>query len=65
VSGATGLARFERESSRKTPRRNTEGIGRARAVLVAILRDLTLDELRAEGFGEDQIVDLSAAGAST
>jgi WD40 repeat protein len=38
---------------------------RARAVLVAILRDLTLDELRAEGFGEDQIVDLSAAGAST
>jgi hypothetical protein len=37
----------------------------SRAVLVAILRDLTLDDLRAEGFGEDQIVDLSAAGEST
>jgi hypothetical protein len=32
----------------------------SRAVLVAILRNLTLDDLRAEGFGEDQIVDLSA-----
>jgi hypothetical protein len=35
---------------------------RSRAVLVAILRDLKLDQLRAEGFGENQIVDLSAAG---
>jgi len=38
---------------------------RSREVLVAILRDLNLHQLRAEGFGEDQIVDLSAAGAST
>jgi conflict system STAND superfamily ATPase/TIR domain-containing protein len=37
----------------------------SRAVLVAILRDLKLDDLRAEGFGEDQIVDLSGAGEST
>jgi hypothetical protein len=37
----------------------------ARAVLVAILRELTINDLRAEGFGEDQIVDLSAAGEST
>jgi hypothetical protein len=37
----------------------------SRAVLVAILRDLKLDDLRAKGFGEDQIVDLSAAGEST
>ncbi len=37
---------------------------RSRAVLVAILRDLTRVELRANGFGEDQIVDLSAAGDS-
>jgi hypothetical protein len=37
----------------------------SRAVLVAILRNLTIDDLRAEGFGEDQIVDLSAAGEST
>jgi hypothetical protein len=37
----------------------------SRAVLVAILRDLKLDDLRAEGFGEDQIVDLSAAGEAT
>ena len=37
----------------------------SRAVLVAVLRDLKLDDLRAEGFGEDQIVDLSAAGDST
>jgi|SRR5580704_16513070 hypothetical protein len=28
----------------------------SRAVLVAIVRDLKLDDLRAEGFGEDQIV---------
>ena len=32
---------------------------------MAILRDLKLDDLRAEGFGEDQIVDLSAPGEST
>jgi TIR domain len=38
---------------------------RARAVLVAILRNLTIDDLRAEGFGEHQIVDLSAAGEAT
>jgi hypothetical protein len=37
----------------------------SRAVLVAILRDVKLDYLRAEGFGEDQIVDLSAAGEAT
>ena len=37
----------------------------ARAALVAIFRGLTLDDLRKEGFGEDQIVDLSAAGEST
>jgi TIR domain len=37
----------------------------SRAVLVAVLRDLKLDDLRAEGFGEDQIVDLSAAGDLT
>jgi hypothetical protein len=39
--------------------------GGSRAVLVAILRDLKLDDLCAEGFGEDQIVDLSAAGEAT
>jgi hypothetical protein len=38
---------------------------RSRAVLVAILRDLNLADLIKEGFGEDQIVDLSAAGEST
>ena len=32
---------------------------------MAILRDLKLDDLRAEGFGEDQIVNLSAAGEAT
>ena len=32
---------------------------------MAILRDLTLDDLRENGFGEDQIVDLSATGKST
>jgi hypothetical protein len=37
----------------------------SRAILVAILRDLKLDDLRAEGLGEDQIVDLSAAGEAT
>jgi hypothetical protein len=37
---------------------------RCRAVLVAILRDPTLDQLLAEGFGEQQIVDLSATGDS-
>src|SRR5262249_22703784 len=37
---------------------------RSRAVLVAIVRDLTREKLRAEGFGEDQIIDLSAAGDS-
>ena len=37
---------------------------RSRAVLVAILRDLKRDQLLAEGFGEHQIVDLSAAGDS-
>ena len=37
----------------------------SRAVLVAIFRDLKIDDLCAEGFGEDQIVDLSAAGEST
>jgi WD40 repeat protein len=37
----------------------------SRAVLVAILRDLELNDLRAKGFGDDQIVDLSAAGKST
>src|SRR5262249_58510462 len=30
----------------------------------AIVRDLTREKLRAEGFGEDQIIDLSAAGDS-
>ena len=38
---------------------------RSHAVFVAILRDLNLDQLRAKGFGEQQIVDLSAAGEST
>jgi TIR domain len=38
---------------------------RSRAVLVAILRDLSLDQLCEKGFGENQIADLSAAGAST
>jgi len=37
---------------------------RSRAVLVAILRDLKRDQLQAEGFGDQQIVDLSAAGGS-
>jgi len=37
----------------------------SRAVRLAILRDLKLDELCAEGFGEDQIVDLSAAEEAT
>jgi WD40 repeat protein len=37
---------------------------RSRAVLVAILRDLSLDQLLAAGFGEQQIVDLSAGGES-
>jgi hypothetical protein len=32
---------------------------------VAILRDLKLDDLRAEGLGEEQIVDLSAGGEAT
>jgi len=34
----------------------------SRAVLVAILRDLKLDDLRAEDLSGEQIVDLSAAG---
>jgi WD40 repeat protein len=38
---------------------------RSRTVLVAILRDLSLAQLCAEGFDEDQIVDLSAGGVST
>jgi hypothetical protein len=38
---------------------------RTRAVLVAILRDLKLDDLRAKGLSEYQIVDLSAAGEAT
>ncbi|HXO71189.1 MAG TPA: toll/interleukin-1 receptor domain-containing protein, partial [Bradyrhizobium sp.] len=37
---------------------------RSRAVLVAILRGLSLDQLLAEGVGEQQIVDLSAGGES-
>src|SRR5262245_56493664 len=37
---------------------------RLRAVLVAILRELSLDQLLAAGFGEQQIVDLSAGGES-
>ena len=36
-----------------------------RAVIVAILRDLKLNDLHADGFNENQIVDLSAGGAST
>jgi WD40 repeat protein len=38
---------------------------RSRAVLVAILRNLSVDQLCTEGFGEDQVVDLSAGGVST
>jgi hypothetical protein len=37
---------------------------RTRAILAAILRDVTITQLVAKGFGEDQIVDLSASGAS-
>ncbi|MGE0701937.1 MAG: toll/interleukin-1 receptor domain-containing protein, partial [Hyphomicrobiaceae bacterium] len=39
--------------------------GRTRAVIVAIARALTRQELREQGFGEYQIVDLGAAGGRT
>ena len=37
---------------------------RTRAIIVAILRDVTIAHLVAQGFGEEQIIDLSASGAS-
>ena len=56
-------------ASREVERRVAESLReldprRTRAIIVAILRDVTIAHLVAQGFGEEQIIDLSASGAS-